>query len=414
MSQAGKFECQGCQRAYTWKPELAGKKVRCKCGQVMVAPDSPPLSEAEPEPQISESTYDLASDPAPPLPKPVLARPTLAAAPVAPVAAAAIPQTLGYARKSPVVASKEAEDANAALKQLTIPIILTVIGLGLMFTHSLLRFDVGAPTALVITGVSMFVNMLFIAIGCLIAIKVLDISLGAPAEALLKLCAVSLLPGAISGLIEWKLGPVGGMVGWMIALACYYALLAYFFDLDTTEVMILTVIIWLVRTWIGYVVLAVLLSMILGGGNWSTGGNPMAMFFGGDGADEIRIDSSPAGRNNGFANALLLRADAQDASEFVKANNIDCIIGFDNPQSRKMVQDLLDAGAKEVSVSQVYVFGEKRQADKVIVVLPKDQTKREALIAMFHDHLDPKEAGAPTDLGKEMYYMTLNFDGAPD
>jgi hypothetical protein len=140
----------------------------------------------------------------------------------------------------------------------------------------------------------------------------------------------------------------------------------------------------------------------------------MAMFFGGDGADEIRIDGSPAGRNNGFANALLLRADAQDASEFVKANNIDCIIGFDNPQSRKMVQDLLDAGAKEVSVSQVYVFGEKRQADKVIVVLPKDQPKREALIAMFHDHLDPKEAGAPTDLGKEMYYMVLNFDGAPD
>ncbi len=32
------FECGGCGKSYQWKSELAGKKVRCRCGHVMVVP----------------------------------------------------------------------------------------------------------------------------------------------------------------------------------------------------------------------------------------------------------------------------------------------------------------------------------------------------------------------------------------
>jgi len=36
MSSGGtRFSCDGCNRSYTWKAELAGKRVKCKCGQVM-------------------------------------------------------------------------------------------------------------------------------------------------------------------------------------------------------------------------------------------------------------------------------------------------------------------------------------------------------------------------------------------
>jgi hypothetical protein len=33
--------CEGCGKKYRWKPELAGKKVKCKCGQVLEIPEPP-------------------------------------------------------------------------------------------------------------------------------------------------------------------------------------------------------------------------------------------------------------------------------------------------------------------------------------------------------------------------------------
>lgn len=33
--------CEGCGKKYRWKPELAGKKVKCKCGQMIEIPVPP-------------------------------------------------------------------------------------------------------------------------------------------------------------------------------------------------------------------------------------------------------------------------------------------------------------------------------------------------------------------------------------
>src|SRR3954468_2807033 len=68
------FNCSACKKQYRWKPELAGKKVKCKCGQVMTAPAEPPAKEPDPD-----ALYDLADD-APPSPKKA-APPAAAAAP---------------------------------------------------------------------------------------------------------------------------------------------------------------------------------------------------------------------------------------------------------------------------------------------------------------------------------------------
>src|SRR4051812_2589694 len=47
---AGQFTCEGCSKTYTWKPELAGRRVKCKCAHVMTAPaEDPALAEAPPE-----------------------------------------------------------------------------------------------------------------------------------------------------------------------------------------------------------------------------------------------------------------------------------------------------------------------------------------------------------------------------
>ena len=49
-----KIECAACKRRYAWKPELAGKRVKCKCGEPIQVP-------TEPVPEIEEAPPDFGS-----------------------------------------------------------------------------------------------------------------------------------------------------------------------------------------------------------------------------------------------------------------------------------------------------------------------------------------------------------------
>ena len=44
----GGFSCEVCERAFRWKRELAGKRVKCKCGERLTVPEKEPLSKAPP------------------------------------------------------------------------------------------------------------------------------------------------------------------------------------------------------------------------------------------------------------------------------------------------------------------------------------------------------------------------------
>src|SRR5262245_48172536 len=63
--EEAKFSCQSCGKSYRWKPELAGKKVKCKCGAVMTAPAKNPAAAADrggsDEPDL-DALYDLAEE----------------------------------------------------------------------------------------------------------------------------------------------------------------------------------------------------------------------------------------------------------------------------------------------------------------------------------------------------------------
>src|SRR5688572_17434104 len=56
-----KFACNECGKTYKWKPEFAGKKVKCKCGYVMTAPKAPVTAPPADEPDL-DALYDLAED----------------------------------------------------------------------------------------------------------------------------------------------------------------------------------------------------------------------------------------------------------------------------------------------------------------------------------------------------------------
>jgi hypothetical protein len=77
---AGKITCESCGKQYAWKPELAGKRAKCKCGAVvkipledpaMAPPPPPPVDDGPPPvPEGFESGYDVADEPPPPPPVP--------------------------------------------------------------------------------------------------------------------------------------------------------------------------------------------------------------------------------------------------------------------------------------------------------------------------------------------------------
>lgn len=89
MSQlaSGAVICAGCSRAYQWKPSLAGKKGKCKCGEAIAFGATPPGHASAPlaspaasarNPHVEAITgdgeYDMVAPP--PTPKPV-ARPMI-------------------------------------------------------------------------------------------------------------------------------------------------------------------------------------------------------------------------------------------------------------------------------------------------------------------------------------------------
>ena len=49
-SKKGRFACPSCGRSFTWKRELAGKKVRCKCKAAIRVPEALPAD---------DGTYEL-------------------------------------------------------------------------------------------------------------------------------------------------------------------------------------------------------------------------------------------------------------------------------------------------------------------------------------------------------------------
>jgi len=147
MSQTstGKIKCASCGRQYPWKDELAGRKIKCKCGQVFQAPASAPVEE-------EDALYDLAPDLAP-VAKPSAVQPVPRPATVAQQAgvATSVPKAkpaavLPYVSKR----ANDGPDKSAELKKLIIPAVAIVLLIGLVVGARLLFHAVKAnqPPAL--------------------------------------------------------------------------------------------------------------------------------------------------------------------------------------------------------------------------------------------------------------------------
>src|SRR5436190_22858113 len=93
--------CPSCGKRYSWKAELAGRKIKCKCGQVTTVPAGAP------EAPIAEDSYDLADEPATITP-PKSSKPVMAAAPNSSAAVPAAKRTGGKPAIAPYMTPRKA------------------------------------------------------------------------------------------------------------------------------------------------------------------------------------------------------------------------------------------------------------------------------------------------------------------
>lgn len=310
MAEAGTtFRCESCGAAYRWKAELAGKKIKCKCGSVMRVPES--LAGDEPATfEMSESHGDapFKGDPPPqaaapmhtPVPEPTGGCPDCGATlafdavlcvrcgynlktgqkldgsttlavddddeqelAIAPAADAGKPlggllaqMKSGKASDTAISMGDAGDDPLWKLKQREIPIALIVAGLALQLgkAYQETQFEgadapafFGAAIAVVVAAV---IGVALMIGAAFVAARVLEMSFGSLPAAILKFAAVTLAPSAIAYMVGSMAGDWGWVVGFPLEVGLYFGLLYWFFDLDLFELFVLAVVNWVIQNFI--------------------------------------------------------------------------------------------------------------------------------------------------------------------
>lgn len=409
----GKFSCGKCGKRYKWKPEIAGKKVKCKCGNIMAAPAEEPIA---PEPEVDlEGLYALAAEekkankrqreepvgfrcpgchsdlaigavlctscgfnlktgarggatkPAP------ITFPGAAGGGGggAMATANAVPSPMvGYGTRSSGAPAVEVDYlGDNPLKELGAPTALLLAGVGVLIFQTM-GSGGSFASALPAIGLNLIINLVFSFIGMFMVMRLFEVSFGSPGPAVIKAAACCVLPPAIAGVIGEMVGSdsffVRMMVSAMLMMPLTYACFYFLFDMDFDEVIYLVVVIWLVNQW----VVTFLLSVMLGSGG---GGMDMLAFGGGfgGGGDSAEVSTDQ------YVKEQLGMFDLPEASAWLSESHSRMFGSDGHDPSRKLVDDLYAQGVKEI-----HVVARGGQAEEIFVELPKDKAKRKEVFAL--------------------------------
>jgi hypothetical protein len=239
----GTFECIGCGRSYRWKPELAGRAVRCQCGRVMTAPLTEP----------ADDVYDLADDGVDqaPLVSPAVAVQSIEG-PALPMAkAAGAPGTAAPALAYQAGESMMDQYFPDRVKDFQAPLAFLVAGVAVEFATGFLkaRNASSAAATLAETGFLMVFNLLAMLLAIWLAARFRGLSFGPFYTALLKLSAISIAPSALITFSYFFLRPIpfGMLICWALGFCLYFALIGFFFDLDQSDTWYCVCVIFVVK-----------------------------------------------------------------------------------------------------------------------------------------------------------------------
>jgi hypothetical protein len=230
-----RFACDGCGKSYRWKPELAGRRVKCACGHVMPCPA---------DDGDDEGLYDVADEPT----KSAVAT-RVQSAVAAPVIAA---PTLAYRAPKEDTGGVDLYFPNKVI-DLYAPLCIIAGSTVIEVIVALIRARGGTrsvPFALGAVGAEMIFGTAVMLAGIFLAAKFRGISFGAFWTAVLKLAAISVGPSAAMALTAPILGIIpgfGGLLNWVLGFILYFALIGTFFDLDQSDTWYCVMVIFLVK-----------------------------------------------------------------------------------------------------------------------------------------------------------------------
>lgn len=417
------FACVGCGKSYRWKQELAGRKVKCKCGQVMDCPSTAP---APPEPSEEDGLYGFADEDLAAAAKGAAvsdsalcpscqaemqsgavlctncgfnlkirknvmemakAKPAKApkAAPAGGGAVTAASPLLGYAGTG----RKQQDNPDDVKENLWIeywiPTGLIIVGTLLNYlqiTHyDRVLYD--TQGAIKFLGITLLIDLALLIVGALAAIKMMNISLGSPGSALLKLAAVAIGPAALGNMIGYLAHDPSHMLAFAINILTVIALLRVFFDLDSGEAWVLAAMVAVIRTWLGY---ALILLLINGGIGYMPHLAPAELNSDREASDAI---------DNGWTTDGKQWLDASSNHMFGKSVH-QWSLDLDN--------SLLNDGCKQVVVRTSGPYATVLYAE-----LPSDKAKRKACFdaaALYYKQID--EPLTPVDKGQS--YLNMPMD----
>jgi hypothetical protein len=262
MSEATELRivCDGCGKTYKWKPQLAGKRVKCACGAVVTVPTA---AVAE-EPAELDDLYALASDaeskraaaeseapiavqaPAPIVPPPTpVVKPGLAAAGVKD------PLPFVYRRKGLAEEPKE-QIKPSPLRDWVLPAGLVPLGLWLSFVEGFGGNDGAMQISSIL--ITIFCNIGLIIGAVFIASAIAGVALQDPIPiTIFKLCAVALAPGAIGGIIGNSIGGLNGeIVAPLVSVVMLLGAFLLLFRMAIQDMVICVMLAWIIRSGVMY------------------------------------------------------------------------------------------------------------------------------------------------------------------
>jgi hypothetical protein len=271
--------CDKCKRSYSWKPERAGKKAKCQCGQIITMPMKPPTAKKA---ELVDDLYSLselaaAADGAVVTPAPMRTTPCIATAGHIPG-----PKRLDY-RNAEVKSEsgRRFDSLTDPVRDLYVPSGLLAVGFigALMWVVSQTH---AGTTGLVLmsslaAGFTIVKVVVVIGLALLVAPN-LGISFGLLGPAILKFAAILLFVDAAEIWLEVILKATGGISqsgqgpsGFMfirydayvrLGLATLISIMCvYLFSMDANEVAMFAVPMAII-SWIIGVVINILLSSI--------------------------------------------------------------------------------------------------------------------------------------------------------
>ena len=389
----GQFSCNSCQKTYAWKPQLAGKRVKCKCGSPISVPSEDPAL-ADAPPAEFEDFYALAQGEA--VDEPVAAPPPVArAAPALAVAGAGAsiapapvrpakrggggapvggnagagrrPNLLGYAQMGGGRKRLGTEEEGSGdvyfhpVKDVYIPAGLIVLGTVLSIFYLLYNEQVSSlGTAIFAFSIFTLFNLLITIPGILLTIRLFDLGIGPLGPGLLKLAACAIAPGAIGDVISmFMTGSLGGYIGWCISVGIAVFIFMKLLDFDFIETLFCASIIFVVRTWIVYALMIALFSSVLGPA-FRGGFNPFGGGGGGGGranlAGELHVDEDEsldgirAKEIDEETLQMLVSPGGVNGKEWIEAAPNRTLAGQSRERSLEIMRAFDAAGVKEVRV----------------------------------------------------------------